>query len=69
MAGQLVPADLQRGPVLRVRDHGGNQAGELRHPLLGIGRLRPLPGPMAAETRRVMLIRLTGVAGLPALVM
>jgi hypothetical protein len=44
-AGQLVPAGLQRGPVLRVGHRGANQIGELRHPLLGIGRQRRLRGP------------------------
>ncbi len=44
-AGELVTARLQRGPVLRIRDRGGDQVGELRHPLLGVGRQWPLPGP------------------------
>ena len=32
------------GPVLRVRDRGRDQIGELRHPLLDPVRRRPLPG-------------------------
>ena len=35
----------QLGPALRVRHRGRDQLGELRHPLLGVGRQRRLPGP------------------------
>ena len=38
--GQLVPAGLQCSPVLRVRDRGGDQVGELAHPLLADRRQR-----------------------------
>jgi hypothetical protein len=50
------PADLVRcgddpragghelGPALRVRDRRRHQLSELGHPLLGVGRQRPLPG-------------------------
>ena len=43
-AREFVPALLQRALVLRVRDGGGDQVGELRHALLGVGRQRTLSG-------------------------
>ena len=37
--------DHELSPALRIRDRCRDQLGELGHPLLGVARQRPLPGP------------------------